>query len=135
MMMQQQCSCSKSGDREDRRRAASPAGAFHAGWNAEDGSEDPLSDDFEIEAACTVALCMKPEEEWEWDTASDLIPDKVFELSGLNNSIATMIDEDDDEDWANFMMVGSVVMRAGTGKQCRLHVHYVQCGERWSALQ
>ena len=47
---------------------------------AEDGSEEPLSDDFEIEAACTVALCVKPEEEWEWDAASDLIKDKVFEL-------------------------------------------------------
>ena len=29
----------------------------------EDGSEEPLSEDFEIECACTVALCVKPEEE------------------------------------------------------------------------
>ena len=28
---------------------------------AEDGSEEPLSDDFEIEAACTAALYVKPE--------------------------------------------------------------------------
>ena len=56
---------------------------------AEDGSEEALSDDFEMESACTVALCVKPEAEWEWDAASDLIKDKVFELSGPNNSIAT----------------------------------------------
>ena len=31
--------------------------------DAEDGSEEPLSDDFKIESACTVALCVKPEEE------------------------------------------------------------------------
>ena len=61
---------------------------------AEEGSEEPLSDDFEIESACTVALCVKPEEEWEWDAASDLIKDKKFELSGPNNSIATKIDQD-----------------------------------------
>ena len=30
---------------------------------AEDGSEEPLSDGFEIDAAYTVALCVKPEEE------------------------------------------------------------------------
>ena len=29
----------------------------------EDGSEEPLSDDFEIGSACTVALCVKPEAE------------------------------------------------------------------------
>jgi hypothetical protein len=80
---------------------------------AEDGSEEPLSDDFEIESACTVALCMKPEEEWEWDAASDLIKDKVFELSGPNNSIATKVDQD--ENWENCMVVGRV-MGAGTGK-------------------
>ena len=62
----------------------------------EDGSEEPLSDDFEIEAACTVALCVKPEEEWESDVASDLVKHKVFELSGPNNSIATKIDQDED---------------------------------------
>ena len=69
---------------------------------AEDGSEEPLSDDFEIESACTVALCVKPEEEWEWDAASDLIKDKVFELSGPNNSIATKIDQNYDD--GNCMM-------------------------------
>ena len=37
---------------------------------AEDGSKEPLSDDFEIESACTVASCVKPVE-WEWDAASD----------------------------------------------------------------
>ena len=36
-----------------------------------------------------MALCVKPEEEWEWDAASDLIKDKVFQLSGPNNSIVT----------------------------------------------
>jgi len=71
---------------------------------AEDGSEEPLSDDFEIEAACTVALCVKLEEEWEWDAASDLIKDKVFELSGPKNSTATKIDQN--ADWINCMMVG-----------------------------
>ena len=42
---------------------------------AEDGSEEPLSDHFEFESACTVVLCMKPEWEWEWerDAASELI--------------------------------------------------------------
>jgi hypothetical protein len=80
---------------------------------AEEGSEEPLSDDFEMESACAVALCVKPEEEWEWDAASDLIKDKVFELSGPNNSIATKIDQD--EDYENFMVVGRV-MGAGTGK-------------------
>ena len=64
---------------------------------ADDGSEEPLSDDFEIEAACIVALIVKPEEEWECDdAASDLIKDKVFEISGPNNSIATKIDQDED---------------------------------------
>ena len=60
------------------------------------GSEEPLSDDFEIEYACIVALCVKLEEEWEWDAASDLIKDKVSELSGPNNSIATKSDQDGD---------------------------------------
>ena len=32
---------------------------------AEDESKGPLSDDFEIESACTVALCVKPGAEWE----------------------------------------------------------------------
>ena len=72
-----------------------------------------LSDDFEIESACTVALCVKPEEEREWDAAPDLIKDKVFELSGANNSIATKIDQDGD--FKNCMVVGRV-MGAGTGK-------------------
>ena len=80
---------------------------------AEDGSEEPLSDDFEIESACTVALCMQAEEELEWDAASDLIKDRVFELSGTNNSIATKIDQD--SDWDNCMVVGPV-MGAGAGK-------------------
>ena len=44
-----------------------------------------LSDDFEIERACTVALCVKPEAEGKWDSASELIKDKEFELSGPNN--------------------------------------------------
>jgi len=80
---------------------------------AEEGSEEPLLDDFEIESACTVALCVKPEEEWEWDAASDLVKDKVFELSGPNNSIATKIVQDHDGE--NCMVVGRV-MGAGTGK-------------------
>ena len=70
-------------------------------------------DAFEIQSACTVALCVRAEAEWEWDTASDLIKDKMFELSGPNNSIATKIDQDEDDQ--NCMMVGSV-MGAGTGK-------------------
>ena len=72
-----------------------------------------MSDELEIEVACTVALCVKPEEEWECDAAADLIKDKVFELSGPNSSIATKIDQD--EDFANCMVVGHV-MGAGTGK-------------------
>ena len=80
---------------------------------AEDGSEEPLSDDLEIESACTVALCVKPEAEWEWDAVSGLIKDGVFELSGENNSIATKIDQDKDYD--NCMVVGRV-MGARTGK-------------------
>ena len=32
---------------------------------AEDESKEPVSDDFDIEAACTVVLCAKPEAEWE----------------------------------------------------------------------
>ena len=55
---------------------------------------------------------MKPEEEWEWDTASDLIKDKAFELSGPN-SIATKIDQN--LDWDNCMVVERV-LGAGTGK-------------------
>ena len=46
----------------------------------EDGSEEPLSNDVEIECACTSALCVKPEEEWECDMGFELIKDKVFEL-------------------------------------------------------
>ena len=72
-----------------------------------------MSDNFEIEAACTLVLCVKPEEEWESDAASDLIEDKVFELSGANNSIATKIDQD--RDFNNCMAVGCV-MGTGTGK-------------------
>ena len=63
-------------------------------------------------SACTVALCMKPEEKWEWDVASDLIKDKVFWLSGPNNSIATKIDEDGAVN--NCMMVGSNGEQAST---------------------
>jgi hypothetical protein len=80
---------------------------------ADEGSEEPLSDDFEIEAACTVALCVRPEAEWEWDAASGLIEDKVFELSGPNNSIATKIDKVEDYDMYNCMVVGRVM---GAGK-------------------
>ena len=78
--------------------------------DAEEGSEEPLSDDFEIESACTVALCVKTEE--EWDATSELVKDKVFELTG-ENSIATKIDQDKNYD--NCMVVGRV-MEAGTGK-------------------
>ena len=55
---------------------------------AEDGNEEPLLDDFEIDAACKVALCVKPEaaSHSHSHSASDLIKDKVFELSGPNNS-------------------------------------------------
>ena len=71
-----------------------------------------LLDDFEIETACVVALCVKPEAVWEWDAASELGKDKVFELSGPN-SIATKIDQDQDS--KNFMVVGRA-MGVGTGK-------------------
>ena len=80
---------------------------------AEDGSEEPLSDGFEIESACTVALCMKLEEEWEWDVASDLVKDKAFALSGPSISFATKIVQD--EDWKNCMVIGRA-MGVGTGK-------------------
>ena len=63
---------------------------------AEDGSEEPLS-----------------EEDWGWDAASDLINDKVFDLSGPNNSIATKIDQNGD--YQNSMMVERA-MGAGIGK-------------------
>ena len=33
------------------------------------------SDSFEIESECIVALCVKSGEEWEWDTASELVKD------------------------------------------------------------
>ena len=38
---------------------------------------------------------MRPEGEWELDASSDLVKDKVFELSGPNNSITTKIDQDE----------------------------------------
>ena len=57
-----------------------------------------MSDDFEIGSACTVAPFVKPEEDWEWDAASELIKDKVFELSGPNNSIATKNNQDQNID-------------------------------------
>jgi hypothetical protein len=79
--------------------------------DAEEGSEEPLSDDFEIESACTVALCVRPEAEWEWDATSEMVKDCVFFLSGPNNSIATKIDRV----CGNCMMVERV-MGAGTGK-------------------
>ena len=63
---------------------------------AEDGSEEPLSDDFDIESTCTVALCVKPGAEWEWDAASDLIKDKVSALGFLavgNRWLNTLISE------------------------------------------
>ena len=79
---------------------------------ANDGSEEPLSDDFEIDDVCTVALCVKPE--GEWDAASELMKDEVFNVSGPNNSsIATKIDQD--RDYENCMVVRRV-MGAGTGK-------------------
>ena len=81
--------------------------------DAEEGSEEPLSDDFEIESPCTVALCVLPEEEWEWDTISDLVRDEVFELSGPNNSIATNIDQD--KNYNNCLVTGRA-MGTGTGK-------------------
>ena len=99
---------------------------------AENGSEEPLSDDFEIEEACTVELCVQPEEEWEWDASSELIKDKVFELSGPNNSIATKIDEDGD---LGNCMVGRVVevetshhLYEAHARQCRYHIHLLRCG-------
>ena len=72
-----------------------------------------MSDDFEIKGACTVALCVDPEVEWEWDAASDLVKDIVFKLSGPNNSTAAKIYQDEDDE--NCTMVGRV-MAAGTGK-------------------
>ena len=71
---------------------------------ANDEKEDPLSDYVEIGCACTVALCVNPEEEWEWDAASDMIADKVFELSGPKYSIAAKIDQDYDN--TNCLAVG-----------------------------
>ena len=41
--------------------------------NVEEGSEVPLADDFVIEEACTIGMCLKGEEEWEWDSGSALI--------------------------------------------------------------
>ena len=79
---------------------------------AEDGSKEPLSDDFEIESACTVTLCVNSKAQWEWDAASDLVKDKVFELSGPNHSIATKIARDNN--YQNCMMVRRV-MGVGTG--------------------
>ena len=56
---------------------------------------------------------MWPEE--EWDAFSDLIKDKVFELSGPNNSIATKVGHDQPGYWENCMVVWRV-MGTGTGK-------------------
>ena len=87
-----------------------------------------MSDDLEIEAACTVALCVKPEEEWEWEAASELIKDKVFELSGPNNSIATKIDQN--YDWNKCLVVGRA-MGAGIGQHAismKLHRKDDDCG-------
>ena len=69
--------------------------------------------DFEIESACAVALYVRPEAEWEWDVTSDLIKDKVFELSGPNNSIATKIDQERSAN--NCMAVGRMI-GAASGK-------------------
>ena len=76
---------------------------------------------------------MRPEEEWEWDVTAEMVKDKVFELSGPNNSIATKIDWDKDSD--NCMMVGRA-MGAGTGKhtismkldQGSANGMYISCG-------
>lgn len=68
----------------------------------EEVSEEPLTDDFEIESACTVALCASPKK--EWDVAAGLIKDTVFELSGPDHSIITKIGDLD-----NCMMVGSAM--------------------------
>ena len=43
----------------------------------------------------------------EWDVAFDLIKDKMFDLSGANNSIATKIDQEDDD----YMQAGSNARR------------------------
>ena len=91
--------------------------------DADEGSEKPLLDDFEIEAACTVALCVRPG--WEWDAASDLIKDKVFELSGPNNSIATKISFHE-----NCMVVGQL-MGVGTGKHTISMKLDKDSGEGW----
>ena len=58
---------------------------------------------------------IKPTEqqEWEWDAEYALVKDKVFELSGPNNSIATKIDQDLN---AHNCMVVGCVMETGTGK-------------------
>ena len=50
--------------------------------------------------------------EWAWDATSDLIKQGMFALSGIDDSIATKIDQDDDYD--NCMMTGPVM--EGTGK-------------------
>ena len=98
-----------------------------------------MSDDFEIESACTVVLCVKPEEEWEWDAASDLIKDEKFELSGPNNSIATKIAQDDDLHGGKACDGGgdrqAYHLDEASERQCRSHVHLLRCGEGWSALQ
>ena len=90
--------------------------------SAEEGREEPLSNDFEIESACTGALCVEPEEEWEWDAASDLIKDKMFELSGPNSSIATKIDQDHDWKSGGGGDRQAHHLDEASARQCRLYV-------------
>ena len=63
--------------------------------------------------------------EWAWDATSDLIKQGMFTLSGIDDSIATKIDANDDYD--NCMMTGPVM--EGTGKHTIHHIGEV--GERW----
>ena len=60
-----------------------------------------MLDDFEIEAACTVALCVKTAE-WEWDAASER--GKSVRAQRPNNSIASKIEQY--FNWKNCMVAG-----------------------------
>ena len=80
-----------------------------------------------VQSACSVVMCVKPEAEWEWDVISGLIKDKVFELSGINNSITTKVTQD--EDWKNCMVVGR-----GVGTETGKHTISMKLAQKGTAL-
>jgi len=71
-----------------------------------EAKQEPMGDDQLLLVDCCVALCIDAEVLTSWDSSSPLITNKIFELTGKDNIIATKIDQNNYDNclWANRVM-------------------------------